>query len=35
MLADQLRHRIEGMGYELLDGKKDGKKEGTKIIRKI
>lgn len=31
MLADQLRHKIEGMGYELLDQKKGA----TKILRKI
>ncbi len=34
MLADQLRHKIESMGFEVLDGK-EGKKETTKITRKI
>ena len=34
MLADQLRHKIENMGYEILDGK-EGKRDVTKILRKI
>lgn len=34
MLADQIRHKIEKMGYEVLDSK-EGKKEVTKILRKI
>lgn len=34
MLADQLRHKIEKMGYEVIDGK-EGKKETTRILRKV
>lgn len=34
MLADQIRHKIEKMGYEVLDGK-EGKKEVTKLLRKV
>ncbi len=34
MLADQIRHKIENMGYEILDGK-EGKKDVTKILRKV
>ncbi len=34
MLADQLRHKIEAMGFEVLDSR-EGKKEITKITRKI
>lgn len=30
-LADQIRHKIEGMGYEILDQKKGG----TKILKKV
>ncbi|MDO8269833.1 MAG: cysteine--tRNA ligase [Candidatus Levybacteria bacterium] len=36
MLADQIRHKIENMGFEVLDGKKvEGKKTETKILRKL
>jgi cysteinyl-tRNA synthetase len=31
MLADQIRHKMEKMGYEVLDGKEGG----TKILRKV
>lgn len=34
MLADQIRHKIEKMGYEVLDGK-EGKKDVTRILRKV
>lgn len=30
-IADQIRHKIEKMGYEILDGKKGG----TKVLKKI
>ncbi len=30
-LADQIRHKIEGMGYEILDQKK----EKTKVLKKV
>lgn len=36
MLADQIRHKIENMGYEVLDGVKiKGKRTATKLLRKI
>ncbi len=31
MLADQIRHKVEGMGYEVLDQKKGG----AKVLKKV